>query len=533
MTRLLAAALFLTFTLGMNEAVAAEQMRGHVYVDANGNGVRDVREAGLAKVVVSNGRDVVQTDADGAYRIDVRPGDIVFAVKPGGYSAHRRENGLPAFWQAYQPDSPEPFKYGGLSQALSLQFDVGFQAERKRPAGPTRVLLFADPQTKSMTDVGYYRDDVVADVRRVLAARKQPVTFGTSLGDIVNDDLSLYPAMNAVTASIGLPWLHIPGNHDIDMDAREDAHALDSYRNTYGPDTFAWNERDFSFIGLDDVIWRGAPSTGYIGGFREDQLKFLRAYLATLPADRMLVLGMHIPLFEAEGKDSFRDSDRQALFNLLSRFKHVLILSAHSHTQQHVFHDAKTGWRGATPMHEYNVGAACGAFWSGVKDAQGIPAAIMADGTPNGWAMLEIQRGGQYRLDWYPARDSQQSAMHLSAPLTLRKGAYPAWGVYANAYMIAPDAKVEFNIDGGAWKPMQRVRRADPELLAENVRDDSANVLRSYDRSPEAQTVEHLWRGALATDLAVGSHVVTVRYQDINGQTQTARRTYTLRYATP
>src|SRR3546814_2146296 len=102
--------------------------------------------------------------------------------------------------------------------------------------------------------------------------------------------------------------------------------------------------------------------------------------------------------------DLFRDADRERLFALLRDFPHVLVLSAHSHTQQHWFHDTATGWHGAQPLHEYNVGAACGAFWSGVKDADGIPDATMADGTPNGHATLKVSRGGRYALAWHPAR---------------------------------------------------------------------------------------------------------------------------------
>ncbi|PPT45732.1 hypothetical protein XarbCFBP8150_21865, partial [Xanthomonas arboricola] len=38
-------------------------------------------------------------------------------------------------------------------------------------------------------------------------------------------------------------------------------------------------------------------------------------------------------------------------------FPHVLVLSAHSHTQRQVDHGADEGWQGARPLHEYNVGA--------------------------------------------------------------------------------------------------------------------------------------------------------------------------------
>src|SRR3546814_8285058 len=76
----------------------------------------------------------------------------------------------------------------------------------------------------------------------------------------------------------------------------------------------------------------------------------------------------------------------------------------------------------------------------GVKDADGIPDATMADGTPNGHATLKVSQGGRYALAWHPARlrgDDQAfpAAMALHAPKVLRAGTYPAWGVYANVFM--------------------------------------------------------------------------------------------------
>ena len=162
-------------------------------------------------------------------------------------------------------------------------------------------------------------------------------------------------------------------------------------------------------------------------------------------------------------------------------------------------HGAANGWHGAKPLHEYNVGAACGAYWSGAQDAAGIPDATMADGTPNGYATLHVARWRRIRR-WPGIRratpDDTQIALH--APKVLRQGAYPAFAVYANVFMGRDDTRVEYRIDDGDWKPMAKVLQPDPRLLAENAADDAAETLRGYDRSPEAAPSQHLWRGALA-----------------------------------
>ncbi len=36
-------------------------------------------------------------------------------------------------------------------------------------------------------------------------------------------------------------------------------------------------------------------------------------------------------------------------------------------------HGPEDGWMGREPLHEYNVAAACGGFWGGPRDADGIP----------------------------------------------------------------------------------------------------------------------------------------------------------------
>lgn len=523
----------------LDAAVAgAGIMTGTTFDDRDDDGRRDRGERGIPGVAVSNGRDVVRTGADGRWRLAAGPGATVFVIKPAGWAFPGRadERVKPVFWRHLPSAVTPPLRYGGLASAVSVQvFDLGL---RRAPAAGDAldVHVFADPQVKSTTDVGYYArdivDDALADDR---ADRAATPTLGLSLGDIVNDDLSLYPALDAETRRLGVPWLHVAGNHDMDLDATRDEDALLSFRDHYGPDTFAWEEREAVFIGLDDVIFQPGRSPAYTGGFREDQFAFLQTYLAGLSKDRLLVLALHIPLFETPGRDTFRDADRERLFALLRGFPKVLVLSGHSHTQQHVWHDATSGWRGAAPLHEYNVGAACGAYWAGAKDGRGVPDARMSDGTPNGRARLRVARDGTYALAWRVAGApaDTDAGIGLHAPRVLRRGAYPAWGVYANVYMGMADSRVEYRVDGGEWRAMTRVDQPDPALLVENVRDDLDDALRGYDRSPEATDSPHLWRGALPTGLAIGEHRVDVRAFDRWRGELHATTTYRLADADP
>jgi hypothetical protein len=484
---------------------------GVVYEDLNGNGTRDAGDPGLAGVRVSDGKRLVTTDTTGAWRLPAETGRTTFVIKPAGFDLPTGADGLPVFWRHLQPVAGPALKYGGLPPTDIGCHDFALIRRKVGQGGDLQVLLFGDPQAKSMQDVGYYARDIVEPLLLNDAPGKG---LGLSLGDIVNDDLTLYPAMKAVTAKLRTPWLHVPGNHDLDFDAARDEDSLQTFRREFGPDTLAWEESQAVFVTLDDIIYRPGERPAYVGGLREDQFEFLQAYLPTVPRDRLLVVAAHIPFFDAAATGqppTFRPADRERLFALLRDFPRVLLLSAHTHNQRHYFHGAAEGWHGAQPLHEYNVGAACGAFWSGVKDAAGIPDSRMSDGTPNGYATMTVGEGGNYALAWYPARDAADTQLSVHAPKVLRRGAYPAWGVYANVFMGHEGKRVEYRVDEGEWKPMQRVVQPDPDLLGENQRDDEALQLRGYDRSPEATPSQHLWRGALPTNLGAGAHRVQVR----------------------
>ena len=490
-------------------AAAASCLEGMVFNDANGNGMHDAGEQPLPGIRVSDGEHLAVTGADGRYRLPDSAQPNVFLIKPAGYHAASRGDGLPDIWR---PNSGESSPCRPFALTPQRNAPTHFQ-----------TLVMADSQTSTALDVDYFERDIIAPLRGKHTAR-----LGMTLGDITNDDPALYPALVKAVASLGVPWLHVPGNHDMDMDATSDADSLASFHRQLGPDTYAWEEPSMVFIGLDDVIAQPGQKPAYVGGLREDQFAFLERYLPTIAPDKLVVLGIHIPLFDK----AFRNEDRARLFALLEKVQHPLILSGHTHNQSQRFWSAAQGWNGAKPLHEYNVGAACGAFWSGVKDAQGIPDSTMSDGTPNGYGLLNVQSQGRYSLEYRVARAPADEQIALHVPKVLRRGAYPAWGVYANVFMGFDGLLVEFRVDAGEWQPMKRVEQPDPRLLLENVADDVADELRGYDRSPEATPSSHLWRAALPTKLAAGEHIVEVR-ATLNGKEYRARTTYSLRDAQP
>src|SRR3546814_11936024 len=111
----------------------------------------------------------------------------------------------------------------------------------------------SDVCSSDLTDIDHYRRDIVEPLRGTSAA------LGLTLGDIVDDDLSLYPDINAVTSSLDVPWRHVAGHHDMDTDAKDDTDARRPFRRHFGPATFAREQALAPFVLLDDVIHRPGP----------------------------------------------------------------------------------------------------------------------------------------------------------------------------------------------------------------------------------------------------------------------------------
>jgi C terminal of Calcineurin-like phosphoesterase/N terminal of Calcineurin-like phosphoesterase/Calcineurin-like phosphoesterase len=507
--------------------VAAMDCAPSVFLDGNRNGTRDGSEPGLPGVMVSNGDRIVWTDKQGVYALPAEPGKTLFVIKPAGYALPRRTDGLPDRF-ANQPGMLQGLKYGGVTKADPPCRNFPLWLDKSPIKADMTVLVFGDPQPKSMNDVGYYRKDIVLPL-----AGKHDARLGISLGDIVHDDLHLLSEVKKVDKDLNTPWLYVAGNHDIDFDAPDDVQSLETFRGAFGPDTFAWEEHAANFVVLDDVIYLPGSKPAYIGGLREAQFRFLQSYLESADKSKLLVISAHIPFFQASAnRETFRAADRRRLFEMLKPFRDVLLLSAHSHTQSHVRHGPATDWHGAGRLHEYNAGAACGAYWSGIKDAEGIPDTAMEDGTPNGYAKLVIT-AGDYRLNWFNARQQPNQAMALHAPKVLRQGAYPGFAVFANVFMARHDTVVEVRIGNRDWQPMDRVEQADPRVLAINALDDASEQLRAFDRMPEATDSKHLWRFALPTDLSEGVHDISVRARDEWLGTVQQSTQYELRRADP
>ena len=201
---------------------------------------------------------------------------------------------------------------------------IDFPLRRQEERAAFEVSLLADTQPENGAELAYLRDDIVAGALGCGAA------FGINHGDVVFDDLSLYPRYLQILGASGIPWHHCPGNHDINSEARDDRSSRETWKRVFGPRHYAFQYAGATFIMLDNVHYfghnPGTPDSGrYCGQIGEQQLHFVRNVLANVPPEQLVVLSMHIPLVNYQDPSSPADNtiDRRALLELLASRPHT------------------------------------------------------------------------------------------------------------------------------------------------------------------------------------------------------------------
>ncbi len=502
--------------------IAQTTATGYVYEDTNENGQRDRREQGIAGVAVSNGVDVVLTDANGRYQLPVYDDNILFVIKPSGYRVPVNEHNQPQYYYIHKPNGSPELKYPGVAPTGQLPKSVDFGLYANEEPERFTALVFGDPQAYNLDEIRYFYQGIVAELEGV-----EDVAFGISLGDLVGDDLVLHPPYIEAVGKVGVPWYNVIGNHDLNFDVEADSLSDETFEANFGPANYAFNYGNAHFIVLDDILYPDPrDGQGYWGGFRQDQLDFVENNLKHVSPDKLIILSIHIPLRHVNG-NVFRADDRQRLFDLLKDYPNVLAMSAHTHYQTHNFYGPEDGWHGAQPFHEFNAGTTSGDWYSGEFGAQGVPSSTMRDGTPRGYVFLQVN-DNQYELDYKVAGEPADYQIELFHPQVVAAGRNTTAGIFANFFLGHEGNTVEYRINDGEWRPMVYTVAPDPAYMATVMRWDFTDTLFAGRRPSNPVNSTHLWRGNIPTNLPLGEHRIEVRATDRFGRVYTQQSSYRL-----
>lgn len=497
---------------------------GVVYNDLNGNQRQDAGEPGIPGVGVSNGRNVVKTDAAGEYRLPVEGDAVVFVIKPSGWKTVRDGDNVPRFYYVHRPGGSPNFKFPGSTATGPLPSSIDFPLTKQVEPSRFRVVLFGDPQVRNQKEVNYLAHDVVEELIGTDAA------FGITLGDASFEDLSVFPAFNHTVGRIGIPFYTAPGNHDLNFDSPGDEQSLETFQRTFGPRYYSFDYGPVHFLILDTVIYEGStaarPKGGYSAGIDPNQMEFIKNDLALVPPSRLVALFMHYPIVSIEEKLNMKG--RQALYRLIEK-RPSFSVSGHRHYQDPRFITSEDGWEGGEPHFHLVLGTVCGSWWRGVADEVGIPHATMSDGTPNGYALATFD-GVKYSLVWKVARRPADYQMNVFVPEQVSAATAQTQEVLVNVFLGTDRSVVEMRLgDNGPWAPMRKVLREDPYYVAMKSAEEkqSPEWIRA-NGLPKAILSPHIWSATLPANPPVGTQVIHVRTTDMFGHTYKASRVVTI-----
>lgn len=501
---------------------AKKSAKGVVFLDANNNGIFDTGEKGIPGVVVSNQKDAVQTDENGRYRIPITKETIIFISKPAGYNIPRDENNLPKYFYIHQPKgSPAGLKFNGIAPTGKLPRSIDFPLLKGETKDSFSAIIMGDPQTKKPEEVDYYRDDIITGLIGTTA------DFYLALGDIMYDDLNLYPRMNRVVGQLGIPVYHVPGNHDTNYRVPDHNNANETFRRFYGPDYYSFNVGKVHFVSLNTVKYKGwnkeeNKSKGYTGYVHEKQLTWLKNDLSFVPQDHLVVLTMHIPIStEQDEKPATMVTNREALFEVLKNRKHLLALAGHMHFVEYMEFGPEQGWTGDAVFPSLTAGAGCGTWWHGPKSPAGLPLGLGTDGTPNGHFLFTFE-GNRYTYRFYPGSTSPDEQMRINSPSgTLDPQELEGMQINVNVFAGTPRTIVTCELDNGTPFTMERTVMNDPffQRLVKENKDAYIDWMKPVESF-------HTWTAPLPGNLAEGIHRLKVTVKDHQGFVFTAYKLF-------
>ena len=406
--------------------------------DADGNGI--------AGVTVSDGFSCVTTDAKGNYKLDASTDAMhVFYSIPSAYKVNVKD-GHPDFYKKI------------VKGVKRYDFTLTKNPTEEKAF---RLLMVADPQAQCEFHVKRFETETVPDIREYVDAQSLPC-YGITLGDIIYTEGEhicnkyLEPMRNAMGyQNSHLVFFQTIGNHDFTDPPVKRAKNTSTYNLAYqrafesvfGPVNYSWNRGDVHIVSMKDYIADENPNKFRYHKehgnpcFTDEQLEWLLQDLALVPKDKMVILCLHIGLYNRMRKnvDAVRDE--------IAKFKEAHIMIGHTHFMNHNINE--------DGVFEHVHAAASGAYWW---------SCFNGDGAPNGYTIYDIE-GAHMKNWWYKGTGhdiSYQIRMYrgdaeFGGEFEKFKFPYTHDTVLANVFMADPAWKVSLYEDGVLTGQMERI----------------------------------------------------------------------------
>lgn len=461
------------------------KVSGRVYWDKNGNNLFDRGDRLLKNIPLSNGDTIVLSSNKGEFEIEVSVGKSLFPILPSGYDVAQKIKN-----SAFQ-------YFDKLTENTS--FFISFPLIKKEINAKFRIGAVGDVQIDNLQEAFYANKTIMAEL-----LSRNDLDFHIFLGDMVNSDSQMEPIISSMLKQLNTPSWVVYGNHDRNYDAKHQDSIFNSY---FGASHYAFNYGEVHFIVLNNVWSDGGRA--YKGLFSPEQIRFVANDLALVPENKLVVLCQHIPMAYTRNKEE--------LFSVIGDSRKVLILSGHTHrVERHFYTDN---------ISELGVGASCGGWWTGERYFCGIPHALMQDGSPRNYFIIDFD-GSDYsfRFKGVGMDDSKQMNIWVNGQDTIDTYVkilkeLDKNSVIVNVYAGSERTKVFMNINNNGWQAMEPIRMIAPEV-ARIIAMNRSNVFPtkfSRKSALRSSSSPHLWLGYIPDTIEVNTGKIEIKAFDNYG----------------
>jgi len=442
---------------------------GRVFLDKNGNSIYDKGERLLKNIPLSNGDTIIVSNCKGEFGLKVPFGSSLFPILPSNYDVHHKiKNAAFSYLGRFVEDT-----------VLSISIPL-IEVE---PKNKFRIGAIGDVQIDNLQEASYANKSLMSEL-----LSRTDLDFHVFLGDLVNSDSKMESFVAGMIEQLKASSWTVYGNHDRNYHAEHQDSTFNSY---FGASHYAFNYGDVHFIVLNNVWSEGGRS--YFGFISPEQIRFVKNDLSLVPEDKLVVICQHIPMTHTRNKED--------LFSVIGASRKVLILSGHTHrVGRHIFSDN---------IAELGVGASCGSWWTGERYHFGVPHALMQDGSPRNYFVIDFD-GSDYsfRFKGIGMDASQQMNIWVNGQDTIDTKVETLQKldnncIVVNVYAASEHTKVYMNINNQGWQAMERIKMTAPEvarIVAMN-RSDVFPTKFSRKAALRSSGSPHLWMGNIPDTL--------------------------------
>ncbi|MBQ3722323.1 MAG: calcineurin-like phosphoesterase C-terminal domain-containing protein [Bacteroidales bacterium] len=455
----------------------------------------------LSGVAVSDGFEVVQTDAKGVYQMkSKKKHGYVFVTLPSGYEA--------------PSDGVRPLLYKQLTKSSTVVERIDFSLKKVSGQDHHTMLVFGDIHLANRNDDRKQFSEFVKDVNAYTSAHASDKIYALTLGDMTWDlywkdnKYGFAEYLEDAKTINGIQIFHTIGNHDHSMYFKGDFETVAEYKEKIAPTYYSFNIGKVHYIVLDDIeCTNSTPASGRTDGaftrtyncaLVSEEFEWLAKDLALVPKSTPVVVTMHAPLYTAAGGYSM--SPAAQFESTFAGFDQVQVFTGHTHKVYNVDRlDSRH-------FFEHNAGAVCATWWWSGKLTPGVH--IGTDGAPGGYTIVDIN-GTAFKWVYkatgrdasHQFRSYDRNQIEITANKYVPKGNAAhkealaqyttTWGsfsgdnyVYLNIWNYDPSWTIEVKENGNALQVTHLTSERDPlHIIAYTAKRLDANASLNSDGS--------------------------------------------------